>query len=61
MAAPKRLHNGYEQDGDQPDDKRMRRLPSFSTYGSPRLLPSFLSFFFRAGELINDHSVLEHH
>jgi hypothetical protein len=27
----KRLHNGYEQDPDQPDDKRMRRLPSFST------------------------------
>jgi hypothetical protein len=28
----KRLHNGYGQDpDDQPDDKRMRRLPSFST------------------------------
>lgn len=30
--AAKRLHEGYENDGDQPDDKRMRRLPSFSTY-----------------------------
>ncbi|CAO2160952.1 unnamed protein product [Urochloa humidicola] len=29
--AAKRLHDGYEHDGDHPDDKRMRRLPSFST------------------------------
>jgi hypothetical protein len=61
MAAPKRLHNGYEQDGDQPDDKRMRRLPSFSTYGSPRLLSFFLPFFFRASWLFNGHSVPELH
>lgn len=27
----KRLHDGFEQDPDQPDEKRMRRLPSFST------------------------------
>ncbi|CAO2209096.1 unnamed protein product [Urochloa humidicola] len=29
--AAKRLHDGYEHDGDHPDDKRVRRLPSFST------------------------------
>uniref|UniRef100_A0A0D9UWG6 Protein SAR DEFICIENT 1 n=1 Tax=Leersia perrieri TaxID=77586 RepID=A0A0D9UWG6_9ORYZ len=29
--AAKRLHDGYEQDPDQPNDKRVRRLPSFST------------------------------
>lgn len=46
--AAKRLYNGYEQDGDQPNDKRMRRLPSFSTYGS-RLLSFFLSFFLPSG------------
>jgi hypothetical protein len=45
--AAKHLHDGYEQDGDQPGDNRMRRLPSLSTYGSrvPSffLLPSWLS------------------
>jgi hypothetical protein len=28
--AAKRLHDGYGQE-DQPDDKRVRRMPSFST------------------------------
>jgi hypothetical protein len=37
--AAKRLHDEYGHDGDQPDDKRMRRLPSFSTY-APELSPA---------------------
>ena len=39
--AAKRLHDGYEHDGDQPDDKRIRRLPSFSTYGELPRAPLF--------------------
>ncbi|KAJ1282741.1 hypothetical protein BS78_03G074800 [Paspalum vaginatum] len=45
--APKRLHDGYEQDGDQPDDKRMRRLPSFSTVIREAMLQKHMQTLFR--------------
>lgn len=50
MAAPKRLHNGYEQDGDQPDDKRMRRLPSFSTVIREAMMQKHMHSLFRCLE-----------
>ncbi|WVZ72133.1 hypothetical protein U9M48_020643 [Paspalum notatum var. saurae] len=45
--AAKRLHDGHEQDGDHPDDKRMRRLPSFSTVIREAMLQKHMQTFFR--------------
>ncbi|OQU86387.1 hypothetical protein SORBI_3003G083200 [Sorghum bicolor] len=50
MAAPKRLHNGYDHDGDQPDDKRMRRLPSFSTVIREAMMQKHMQSLFRCLE-----------
>jgi len=45
--AAKRLHDGYEHDGDQPDDKRMRRLPSFSTVIREAMMQKHMANLFR--------------
>nr|CAB3472324.1 unnamed protein product [Digitaria exilis] len=45
--AAKRLHDGYEHDGDQPDDKRMRRLPSFSTVIREAMMQRNMQTLFR--------------
>ncbi|OEL16242.1 Calmodulin-binding protein 60 B [Dichanthelium oligosanthes] len=46
--AAKRLHDGYEHDGDdQPDDKRMRRLPSFSTVIREAMMQKHMHNLFR--------------
>ncbi|RLM92386.1 calmodulin-binding protein 60 B-like isoform X1 [Panicum miliaceum] len=45
--AAKRLHDGYEHDGDQPDDKRMRRLPSFSTVIREAMMQRHMTNLFR--------------
>ncbi|GJN05893.1 hypothetical protein PR202_ga23567 [Eleusine coracana subsp. coracana] len=46
----KRLHNGYEHDEDQQDDKRMRRLPSFSTVIREAMIAKNMQVFFRVLE-----------
>ncbi|TVU22062.1 hypothetical protein EJB05_31738 [Eragrostis curvula] len=46
----KRLHNGYEQEPEQPDDKRMRRLPSFSTVIREAMIAKNMQSFFRVLE-----------
>lgn len=48
--AAKRLYNGYEQDGDQPNDKRMRRLPSFSTVIREAMMQKHMQSLFRCLE-----------
>jgi len=45
--AAKRLHDGYGHDGDQPDDKRIRRLPSFSTVIREAMMQKHLTNLFR--------------
>ncbi|XP_062195532.1 protein SAR DEFICIENT 1-like [Phragmites australis] len=45
--AAKRFHDGYEQDPDQPDDKRMRRLPSFSTVIREAMMQKHMQNLFR--------------
>ncbi|KAL6626687.1 hypothetical protein ACP70R_030413 [Stipagrostis hirtigluma subsp. patula] len=48
--AAKRLHEGYEQDPDQPEDKRMRRLPSFSTVIREAVMVKHMQNLFRVLE-----------
>lgn len=45
--AAKRHHDGYEQDGDHPDDKRMRRLPSFTTVIREAMMQKHMQTLFR--------------
>lgn len=46
----KRLHDEYGHDGDQPDDKRMRRLPSFSTVIREAMMQKHMQHLFRCIE-----------
>ncbi|XP_010926000.1 protein SAR DEFICIENT 1 [Elaeis guineensis] len=48
--AAKRLHNDSEYDKDPPEDKRMRRLPSFSTVIREAMMAKSLQNFFMALE-----------
>ncbi|XP_062192461.1 protein SAR DEFICIENT 1-like [Phragmites australis] len=45
--AAKRFHDGYEKDPDQPEAKRMRRLPSFSTVIREAMMQKHLQNLFR--------------
>ncbi|KAL6847854.1 hypothetical protein ACP4OV_021982 [Aristida adscensionis] len=48
--AAKRHHEGYEQDPDQPEDKRIRRLPSFSTVIKEAVMVKHMHSFFKVIE-----------